>query len=99
MPPQTFDSDSDAEPIKGRAAVDDEEMDEDVEADEDEEGGEGEDEYVVEAIRDHRFEGKVSFANPQYTDTHPIFNFRFSSDERIRAMGLILGLGPSCGWR
>ncbi|KAF8459434.1 hypothetical protein BGX38DRAFT_1148641 [Terfezia claveryi] len=57
MPPQTFESDSDAEPVKDRAAAGDvEEMDEDMEADEDEEGGE--DEYVVEAIKDHKFEGK-----------------------------------------
>ena len=65
MPPQTFDSDSEAEPVKGRATDDDvEEMDQDVDEEEDddnEDGGEDEDEYVVEEIRDHRFEGKVSW--------------------------------------
>ena len=52
MPPQTFDSDSEPEPVATKA----EEMDEDVD---DEEGAEVEEEYVVEAIKDHKFEGKV----------------------------------------
>lgn len=49
--------------MKGRAAAaaddDVEDMDEDVEENEEEEAEE-EDEYIVEAIKDHKFEGKVS---------------------------------------
>lgn len=60
MPPQTFDSDSEPEPVATKAAGDDvEEMDEDVEEEEAGDDEEEEDEYVVEAIKDHKFEGKT----------------------------------------
>lgn len=101
MPPQTFDSDSDAEPVKGRAAADDvEEMDEDVEADEDEEDGEDEDEYVVEAIKDHKFEGKVSFHQPGTPNRLYFSDFLYTGEsaqwgrlrlEMIKSLWLTLG--------
>jgi len=58
MPPQTFDTDSDSEPVIRKDVPDDVEMEEDGEEDENDEET-GEDEYVVEAIKDHKFEGKT----------------------------------------
>lgn len=73
MPPQTFDSDSESEPVNREAPTDDVEMEEDAgEEGEGEGDGEetGEDEYVVEAIKDHRFEGKVSYKTYVTSCTH-----------------------------
>ena len=75
MPPQTFDSDSESEPVNRKAPADDIEMEEDVE--EEAEGDEeeaGEDEYVVEAIKDHKFEGKVSYKTYVKSRTHHHFS-------------------------
>lgn len=61
MPPQTFDSDSESEPVNRKAPAD-VEMEDDIEEEGEGDGEDtGEDEYVVEAIKDHRFEGKVSY--------------------------------------
>lgn len=70
MPPQNYDSDSEQEVIaprgKKRQPVSDVEMDDEEEVEEQEEQeeeedeGEGEDEYVVEAIKKHRFDPAVS---------------------------------------
>lgn len=61
MPPQTFDSDSESEPVNRQVPAD-VEMEEDIEEGREGDGEEtGEDEYVVEAIKDHKFEGKVSY--------------------------------------
>lgn len=69
MPPQILsesDSDGDVIPAKStrKAAPVDEEDDieEDVEEEEEEEAGEDEEEFVVEAIKDHKYEGKVRHA-------------------------------------
>ncbi|KAI5807418.1 hypothetical protein DFH27DRAFT_523063 [Peziza echinospora] len=66
MPPQNFDSDSETEAVpskKAQHADEVDEMDEDEEdvvtGDLEEAEEEEEDEYVVEAIKDHKFEGKV----------------------------------------
>jgi len=59
MPPQTFDSDSESEPVNRKVPAD-VEMEDDIEEEGEGDGEEtGEDEYVVEAIKDHRFEGKT----------------------------------------
>jgi len=104
MPPQAFESDSDAEPVKGRAAADDvEEMDEDVEADEEgegDEGDDGEDEYVVEAIKDHKFEGKVSFHQPGYPTHFQLPDFFHGTREFFVQWGrywvVVAGDGCQC---
>lgn len=65
MPPQVLsesDSDGDVIPAKSlRKAVpeDDDDVEEDVQEDGDEEAGGDEEEFVVEAIKDHKYEGKV----------------------------------------
>lgn len=66
MPPQVLsesDSDGDVIPAKSlrKALPDDEDVEEDVQED-DEDAGDDEEEFVVEAIKDHKYDGKVRHA-------------------------------------
>lgn len=63
MPPQVLsesDSDGDVIPAKSlRKALPDDDVEENVQDDDDEEAGDDDEEFVVEAIKDHKYDGKV----------------------------------------
>lgn len=68
MPPQVVsesDSDGDVIPAKSlkKALPVDDDVEEDVQDNDNEDAGDDEEEFVVEAIKDHKYDGKVQYAS------------------------------------
>lgn len=70
MPPQVLsESDSDGDVIPAKSlkkalpVYDDDDVEEDVQDENEEDAGDDEEEFVVEAIKDHKYDGKVRHAS------------------------------------